>query len=125
MQRLQHDLGKSLGRAHHIGWIDGLVGGDEDEGLDFSLVGGLGGVPGGDHVVVDSLDDVLLDNGDMLVSGSVVDGLNAVGLKNVTKPMFVMCIAEQPDQVHRALARFQQPPEFALDVVQRNLRHLK
>src|SRR5882672_5659221 len=83
MQALQDDFGESLGRTHDVGGIHGLVGRYQDEGLHLGFMRRFGGVPGGDDVVMNALDDVLFDDGHMFVSGRVVHGLYPVRLQDV------------------------------------------
>ncbi len=100
MQALQHHLGEALGRAHHVGRIDRLVGRDEHEGLDLGLVRSLGRVPGRDHIVVNALDHVLLDDRHVLVRGRVIDRLDPVGLEDLAHALLLVTVADQADELH-------------------------
>ncbi len=99
MQPLQHDFGEALGRAHDVGRIHRLVGRDQHEGFDLGLVRRLRGIPGGDDIVVNALDDVLFHNRYMFVGRRVVNGLHPVGVKDLAHAKLVMRIADEPDQL--------------------------
>ena len=101
MQSLQDDFREALGGTHHVGGVDRLVGGHQHERIHIGLVRGLGGVPGGDHIVVDPLDDILLDDRHVFVCSGVVHGLHPIGLHDVAQAGLVMGIADQPDQIDR------------------------
>src|SRR5690606_17323197 len=125
MQRLQDDLREALGRAHHIGRIDGFVRRNENESFDAALQRRLGRVHRAEDVVVDSFDDVLLHDRHVLVGGRVVDRLNPVDLQDLFHSALVMRITEQSHQFDLELLGRDQGPKLALDVIQRKLRHLE
>ena len=102
MQTLQDDFRKTLGRTHDIGGIHGLVGRHQHEGFDLGLVRRFGGIPGGNHIIVYPLDDVLLDDGHVLIGRRVIDRLDPIGLQNVAQPEFVVRVADESDQVYLA-----------------------
>ena len=125
VERLQHHFREALGRSHDIGRIHGLVGRYQHEGLDLGLVRGFRRVPGRDHVVVDALDDVLLDDRHMLVRARVIHRLDAVGQENLAHPLLVMSIADEPDELDLQRILLGDGAQFALDVVERELRHFE
>ena len=125
LQGLQHQLGQALGGAHDVGGIDRLVGRDQHEGLDAGLEGRLGRVPRADDVVVDALDHVVLDDRHVLVGGGVIDGLHAEGGEHLAHAVAVMRVAEQRHDLHRQLLVRRDLLQLALDVVERQLRHLE
>ena len=43
-------LGKALGRAHDIGWVDGLIGGDQDHAGGVGSLCGIGNIAGADNI---------------------------------------------------------------------------
>ena len=57
--------------------MDGLVGGDEEEGADAGGLGLLGQGAGGEGVVAQGLDGVALHHGDVLVGGGVEEEVGA------------------------------------------------
>ncbi len=110
LQRLQHQLGQALGRAHDVGGIHRLVGRDQHEGLHPGLERSLGRVPGADDVVVDALDHVVLDDRHVLVGGGVIHRLHAEGREHFTHAMPVVRIAEQRHDLDRQAARGRRLP---------------
>src|SRR3984957_21086628 len=125
MQALQDDLGESLGRTHDIGGVHGLVGGHQDKSLHLGLMSRFGGIPGGDDVVVNSLDDVLLDDGHVLVGGGVVNRLDSICLQDVAQTKLVMGVADESDQIDGKRVLIRKGSQFALNVVQGKLGHFE
>ncbi len=94
MQPLQDDFGEPLGRTHDIGGVHGLVGRHQNESFHFRFMSRFGGIPRGDDVVVDPLDDVLFDDRDMFVRSGVVNGLHAIRLQDVAQAELVVRVAD-------------------------------
>ncbi len=125
LQTLQHDFGEALGRAHHIGGIDRLVGRYQNEGLDVGLMRRLGRIPGGDDIVINARDDILFDDGHMLVGGRVVHRLHAVGRENIAQAKSVVRIADETDQIDLHRMFFGQRAQLSFDVVERQFGHFE
>ena len=92
------DLSHSLGGAHNVGRIDGLVGRDHDEFLGAILDGEVGDILGSEDIDIDGLVGVLLHEGHMLVSGGVVDKVGPIGLKDLLHTWLVLDIGD--DELH-------------------------
>ena len=125
LQRLQDELRQAFGGAHDVRRVDRLVGRDQHEGFNPGLERRFRGVPGADHVVVNAFDHVVLDDRHVLVSGGVVDGLHAERGQDLAHPVPVMRIAQERHDLHRQLLMRRDFLQLALDVVQRQLRHLE
>src|SRR5882724_3736033 len=125
MQTLQDDFGESLGRTHDIGGIHGLVGRYQNEGVHVGFMRRFGGVPRRNHIVVDALDDVLFDDGDMFVGGRVIHGLYPVRLQDVAQSKFMVSVADQADQLDGQGMLSRESLQLTLDVVERQFRHFE
>ena len=93
-QGLHVELRRPLGRPHHVGRVDRLVGGDHDEGFAVELVGGIGHHPRAAHVVVRRLGRVVLHQRHVLVGGGVKDHLRLALVKEAVDPRPVADIAD-------------------------------
>ena len=125
LQGLQHELGQALGRTHDVCRIDRLVGRDQHERFNTRLERRLGGVPRTDHVVVNALDHVVLDDRHVLVGGGVVDRLYAEGGQDLAHPVAVMRVAQERHDLDRQLLVRRNLLQLPLDLVERQLRHLE
>ena len=70
---LDQQLGKSLGGAHDRGGADGLVCRNQNEAFHTNGPGGIRHAFRAEHVVLDALDGVVLNQWHMLVGGCVQD----------------------------------------------------
>ena len=93
-ERLHEELCDAFGGAHDAGRVDGLVGGDEDAGVDFGALCGSDDVEGTDDVVFHGLGGVCLHEGDVFMGGGVEDDLRACGLHDVEEPLGVVDIGD-------------------------------
>ncbi len=75
---LAEDLGDALAGAHHVRGVDGLVGGDHDEGLDAVAVGGQRQRARAQHIVARRLADLMLQHRHVLVGRRMEDHLRPV-----------------------------------------------
>ena len=73
IKRLHVNLGDALGGTHHVGRVDGLVGGDHHELLHPVLDSEVGEAAGALHVGFDGGAHVLFHHRHMLVRGGVID----------------------------------------------------
>ena len=113
VHHLHDHLADSLGGAHHIRRIHGLVRGDQDEPLCAELVGRLRNVIRPEHVVFDRLERRRLHQRHMLVRCRVADQIRAVLVKDVHHPLPVAHGADQHDQIQLRMRALQ----LHLDIV--------
>ena len=114
---LHVDLCETLGAAHDVGGIDGLVGGDHDHLLDTVLDAFVGDVAGAVDIDEDSLAGVLLHQGDVLVRRGVEDYLRVPLAEDIVQPRRLAHVADHRDEVKLREAAFQ----LQAEVVHRSL----
>jgi len=79
-----HDhLAHTLGGAHDIGGVDGLVGGNHHKAVNLVLFTELNRVEGTQHIVFYRFDAVMLHQGNVLVGSGVKNYIGTVFLKNL------------------------------------------
>ena len=96
---LDDHLAEALAGAHDVGGVDGLVGGDQDKALAAVEHGGIGRAIGAEGVIFNCLAGAVLHEGDMLVSGGVVDQLGTVGAEDLVQAAAVADRADERDKV--------------------------
>ena len=95
LQALADDLGEALGRAHHAGRIDRLVGRDQHELLDLRRHRGAREHPGAVRVVAHRLPGVgLLHQRHVLVRGGVEHDARALAREDVLDQRRVLDVAD-------------------------------
>ncbi len=94
-QVLAEDLGDALGSTHHIGGIDGLVRGNQHEGLDAGLVRRQCDGARTQHVVAEGLAQLLLQQRHVLVGCCVKHDLRPQRLHHMAAGRGIAHIAER------------------------------
>ena len=94
---LKNLLGQSLACAHDIGRAHRLVARHKDETLDPELLGDFGHDQGAEGVVLKSREGVRLDDGNVLIGGSVIDHLDAALLNGAGHKLAVEHRSEHGD----------------------------
>lgn len=97
VHHLNDHLAETLGRAHDVGRVDCLVGGDQDELAHLVRGGGRRGLPGADDVVLDRLVRAVLHQRHMLVRCRVIDDVRPVLAHHMVD---AGCVAHGTDQRH-------------------------
>ena len=115
---LHVDLCETLGAAHDVGGIDGLVSRDHDHLLGAVFDAFVGDVAGAVDIDEDGLAGVLLHQGDVLVRRGVEDYLRVPFAEDIVKPRRLAHVADHRDEVELREAAFQ----LQADVVHRGLR---
>lgn len=114
-ESLEDQFGAALAGAHDVRRAHGLVGGDQDAGLDIVLGGGHGHGPGAQHVVAYAGGHVVFHQRHVLVGGGMVDGVDAVFAHDAADQFGVAHAAH----VGRQLGGGEALAQFMLDGIQR------
>ena len=84
----------ALGRAHDIGGIDCLVGGDEDKTFALEFDGAFCDVFRAEYVYANRLIREVLQYGDVFIGGGVEDDLGTVLVKDTGDGVFLGDVCE-------------------------------
>ncbi len=119
---LDHHLAQALGRPHHVGGVDRLVGGNQHKAPGAVFLGCYGGVIGAEHIVVDGFRAVVLHQRHMLVRGGVEDHLGPKALEHLMDAVVVTHRGDDGLHVERfAVAALQ----FLLQVIDGVFIHIQ
>ena len=106
LQPLHDQLGHALGHAHDVGWVDRLVGGDQNEIIDPVLPGQQGNVIGAENIIGDGLEAIPLHHGNMLIGCGMEHRLRPIGRKHFPQQSHILDVANHRNVVQlRKLAR--------------------
>lgn len=109
------EFGDAFGGTHDAGGVDGLVGGDQNEGVGFEFCGQIGHVLRSADVVFDGFAWVLLHHGNVFVGGGVDDDFGAVCGKDFAH---ALAVGDAGDKWN--CAAWGDGGEFAVDEEQRS-----
>ena len=89
-QGLQRHLSQAFTGAHNVGRPHCLVGTDQHKIGDAIFCSRLGGTQRTQHIVLDALSRVMLNQGHVFVSGSMVDRVRVPGRHNLAHAIVVL-----------------------------------
>lgn len=113
VHHLDDHLTDPLRGTHHVRWVHGLIGGDQDEALHAGFGSGTGGLEGAHDVVLDCFVRAHLHQRYVLMRGCMEDHVRLILLHHATD---TVCVPAGADERHEVQLRVLHD-KFLLDAV--------
>ena len=120
-QTLHVDLGKALGAAHHIRWVNSLVSRNHYHLLRTVFNGHVRNLAGAGDIHQNRLTGVFLHQRNMLVGGGVEDHLGMVIFEYHTHALFNTDVTDDRNEIYIGIILL----EFKTHIMQRGLSRIK